>query len=116
MVIHDDMLDGALVRRGRPCWHTRKDVGVFAVSDYILLIHCGYFILKHFSKDLPAYPRLFESISDGVFSTHMGQTMNFVGMGLVEDFNLPLYRTAQIRIVSDFLFYTPLSMLFALVG
>lgn len=30
MVIHDDMLDGALVRRGRPCWHTLEDVGVYA--------------------------------------------------------------------------------------
>lgn len=116
MVIHDDMLDGALVRRGRPCWHTRKDVGVFAVSDYILLIHCGYYILQHFSNDLPAYPRLFESIANGVFSTHMGQTMDFVGMGNVTDFNLPLCRRSQICIVSDFLFYTPLAMMFALVG
>lgn len=116
MVVHDDMLDGALVRRGRPCWHTLKDVGVYAVNDYILLIHCGYFILKKCSNDLPAYPRLFESIADGVFSTHMGQTMDCVGMGNVRNFNLPLARRAQICIVSDFLFYTPLSMLFALVG
>lgn len=116
MVVHDDMLDGALVRRGRPCWHTLEDVGVFAVNDYILLIHCGYYILKNHSKDLPAYPRLFESICAGVFSTHMGQTMDFVGMGNVEEFHVPLARRAQICIVSDFLFYTPLSMLFALVG
>lgn len=116
MVIHDDMIDGGLVRRGRPCWHTREDVGVFAVSDYILLIHCGYYILQHFSNDLPAYPRLFESIANGVLSTHIGQTMDFVGMGNVKDFNLTLCRRSQICIVSDFLFYTPLAMLFALVG
>lgn len=116
MVVHDDMLDGALVRRGRPCWHTLKDVGVFAVSDFILLIHCGYYILQQFSRDLSAYPRLFESIANGVFSTHMGQTMDFVGMGNVNDFSLPLCRKAQTCIVADFLFYTPLSMLFALVG
>lgn len=116
MVMHDDMLDGALVRRGRPCWHTLEDVGVYAMNDYILLIHCGYLILKNHSRDLPAYPRLFESICHGVFSTHQGQIMDFVGMGHVKDFNLKLARHAQINIVSDFLFYTPLSMLYALVG
>lgn len=116
MVIHDDMLDGALIRRGVPCWHTLSDVGRFAVNDYILLIHSGYFILKNHCKDMACYPRLFEAISDGVFSTHMGQTMDFVGMGNVTDFNLKTCRTAQIAIVADFLFYTPISMLMAISG
>lgn len=116
MVIHDDMLDGALIRRGVPCWHLLPNVGSYAVNDYILIIHCGYLILKNHCKDMVSYSRLFEAISEGVFSTHMGQTMDFVMTGQVEDFNLEVLRKAQISIVSDFLFYTPLSMLMAIVG
>lgn len=116
MVIHDDMLDGGLIRRGVPCWHTLEDVGIYAVNDYILLIHSGYFILQNHCRDHPAYVRLFEYLSEGVFSTHMGQIMNFVDMGTVADFTVERCRTAQLATTSDFLFYTPLSMLMALVG
>lgn len=110
------MLDGGVVRRGRPCWHTLKDVGNFAVSDYILIIHSGYFILKNHCKDLPCYPRLFEYIIEGAFSTHMGQTMDFVGLGNVTDYSVEMCRKAQTVITSHFLFYTPMSMLMALTG
>lgn len=110
------MVDGGTVRRGRPCWHTLKDVGNFAVSDYILIIHSGYFILKNHSKDLDCYSCLFEYINEGVFSTHMGQAMDFVGLGDVTDFSLEICRKAQIVITSNFLFYTPMSMLMALTG
>lgn len=116
MVIHDDMVDGGTVRRGRPCWHTLKEVGNFAVNDYLLIIHSGYFILKNHSSDFSCYPRLFEYITEGVFSTHMGQTMDFIGLGKVTDYSVEIHRKAQIVIVSDFLFYTPISMLMALTG
>lgn len=116
VVIHDDMVDGGFVRRKRPCWHTLDDIGMFAVSDYILINHSGYFVLKNHAGNLPCYSRLFEYIAEGVFSTHMGQAMDFVGLGTVFDYSLEIMRKAQIAITANFLFYTPMSMLMALTG
>ncbi|XP_055311332.1 farnesyl pyrophosphate synthase-like [Sitodiplosis mosellana] len=116
IVIHDDIIDGGVVRRGRRCWHTLEDIGNFAVSDYILIIHSGYFILKNHCSDLACYSELFEYIVEGVFSTHMGQAMDFIGLGKVSDYSLEIVYPAQVVITSNFLFYTPMSMLMSLTG
>lgn len=116
VVIHDDIVDGGFIRRKRPCWHTLEDVGMFAVSDYMLINHSGYFLLKNQAKELPCYSQLFEYITEGVFSTHMGQAMDFVGLGTVTDYSLEVMRKAQIVITANFLFYTPMSTLMALTG
>lgn len=31
-LIVDDIMDGSETRRGKPCWHTLKDVGLNAVN------------------------------------------------------------------------------------
>lgn len=115
MVVHDDMIDGAVIRRNAPCWHTLEDIGPFAVVDYIQVIHSAYYILKSHCRHLPAYPRLFESICQGVHLTMIGQTMDHHSPS-VADFSTEFMRKASHYIVSDFLFYTPLSMVMALAG
>ncbi|XP_031630491.1 farnesyl pyrophosphate synthase-like [Contarinia nasturtii] len=119
VVIHDDMIDGGLVRRNSRCWHTLDDVGMHAVSDYILVLHSGYFLLKNHCKDLACYSRLFEYISEGVFFTHMGQTMNkFIRFDAMADVDNSLKNMRQVHLTKTghFLFYTPMSMLMALTG
>src|SRR5690348_5056586 len=36
-IIADDMMDGSLVRRGRPCWYRQPQIGMSAVNDVLLL-------------------------------------------------------------------------------
>lgn len=114
MVIHDDMIDGGLIRRKRPCWHTLDDVGLHAVNDYIMIIHIAYFLLKNHCQNLPCYSRLFEYISEGVFFTHIGQTLE--KFNTIENCSFETMRKAHLAKTSHFLFYTPISILMALTG
>lgn len=115
-VIHDDMIDGAWVRRGVPCWHRLPEVGLFAASDYLLISHFGFLILANHCRDLPCYKELFEYIWEGVIATHTGQAMDHVSLSSVLDFSTEKSRLIQVGCTARFLFYTPLSMLHSLVG
>ncbi|PZC83815.1 hypothetical protein B5X24_HaOG206972 [Helicoverpa armigera] len=39
-LIADDVIDGATVRRGKPCWHLRPNVGISAIKDFVLVQQC----------------------------------------------------------------------------
>lgn len=66
-LIHDDIMDQSLTRRGQPCWYKKEGVGLIAINDGILLNSCIYSLLReNFSKE-PAYLQimhLFHEITD----------------------------------------------------
>lgn len=110
------MIDHAWVRRGVPCWHRLPEVGLFAASDHLLITHFGFLILANHCRDLPCYTELFEHIWEGVIATHTGQAVDHVSLNSVLDFTTEKSRLIQVGCTARFLFYTPLSMLYSLVG
>lgn len=93
------MIDHAWVRRGVPCWHRLPEVGLFAASDHLLITHFGFLILANHCRDLPC-----------------GQAVDHVSLNSVLDFTTEKSRLIQVGCTARFLFYTPLSMLYSLVG
>lgn len=47
-IVHDDIMDGSLKRRGKLCWYRQRDIGFDAINDGLYLQSAGYTILRHF--------------------------------------------------------------------
>ena len=58
-LILDDIEDRSLVRRGKACWYRRrKDVGLMAINDGLMLEHSVYYLIEKYFKKKECYPTL----------------------------------------------------------
>ncbi len=55
LLVSEDIIDSAEMRRGQPSWHKKEDVGLSAVNDVLLFESCVYSILHKYFKDKPYY-------------------------------------------------------------
>lgn len=66
-LVADDVMDHSEMRRGKPCWYKREDVGLDALNDAILLEAGIYKLLhKHFREE-SYYVDLLELFHDVIF-------------------------------------------------
>lgn len=66
-LILDDIMDGSVTRRGRPCWYLYEDLGTAAINDGELLEHGLYQLLSRYFRDKPYYTRVLELFHDVSF-------------------------------------------------
>lgn len=59
-LIHDDIMDGSITRRGQPCWYRLDNVNLVAINDANYLQSLNFEILKHFFGNSKAYVELVE--------------------------------------------------------
>lgn len=64
MLVLDDLMDKAELRRGRPCWYLVNDNGSIAINDGILLENGLYVILKKYFHNQPYYLQVLEMFRD----------------------------------------------------
>lgn len=64
MLVLDDLMDGAEIRRGRDCWYRFNNNGNIAINDGILLENGLYVILKKYFRDKPYYVQVLELFHD----------------------------------------------------
>ncbi|XP_053212373.1 uncharacterized protein LOC128395909 isoform X2 [Panonychus citri] len=77
-LIHDDIMDQSLTRRGQPCWYKKEDVGLIAINDGILLNSCIYKLLKeNFSKE-PTYSQILDLFHEITDLTIKGQCLDML--------------------------------------
>ncbi|CAD5120962.1 DgyrCDS9508 [Dimorphilus gyrociliatus] len=49
-LVHDDIMDNSVTRRGKTCWYKQEDVGLVAVNDGLYLQSAVYTILRQFCR------------------------------------------------------------------
>ena len=63
-LVLDDIIDGSVTRRGRPCWYLYENLGTAAINDGILLEQGLYQLLSRYFCDKPYYTRVLELFHD----------------------------------------------------
>ncbi|KAJ5936067.1 farnesyl-pyrophosphate synthetase [Penicillium verhagenii] len=72
-LVHDDIMDHSITRRGQKCWYQQPKVGLMAVNDAVLLESSVYAVLKSQFRDHPAYIEMVETFQEAAFNTQLGQ-------------------------------------------
>ncbi|KAH9375773.1 hypothetical protein HPB48_023012 [Haemaphysalis longicornis] len=76
MLVVDDIMDNSPMRRGRPCWHTRPDVGLRAVNDALFMDKAVGWVLRQRLKSMPCYLALLELFHEADLHTILGQELD----------------------------------------
>lgn len=63
-LIHDDIMDNSITRRGRPCWYRLDNVGLIAINDANYFQNLNFKVLKHFFGASDCYMELVEIFLD----------------------------------------------------
>ncbi|XP_074602230.1 farnesyl pyrophosphate synthase [Brevipalpus obovatus] len=77
-LVHDDIMDQSLTRRGQPCWYKKNDVGLIAISDGILLNCCLYTLLREYLSQEPTYLRMLQLFNEITDFTAKGQCLDML--------------------------------------
>jgi len=77
-LIQDDIMDGSLTRRGKPCWYRRENVGMIAINDAMVIEMMIYKVLKKYFRDHKAYADFVELFHETTFQTELGQLMDLL--------------------------------------
>jgi len=76
LLVLDDVMDSSPMRRGRPAWHTRTDVGIVAVNDGLFLENCVFILLEKHFNNLRSYTPLNSLFRMILFKTIFGQSLD----------------------------------------
>uniref|UniRef100_A0A1B0CYT9 Farnesyl pyrophosphate synthase n=1 Tax=Phlebotomus papatasi TaxID=29031 RepID=A0A1B0CYT9_PHLPP len=76
LLIDDDIMDGSITRRGKPCWYKLEDVQLTAINDGLLIEESVYYILKKHFSHLQCYARLMEHFREMTFIGGVGQYLD----------------------------------------
>uniref|UniRef100_A0A1B0CDU1 Farnesyl pyrophosphate synthase n=1 Tax=Lutzomyia longipalpis TaxID=7200 RepID=A0A1B0CDU1_LUTLO len=110
----DDIMDGSLYRRGKPCWY--KKVGLTALNDANMLENAAYQLLKDHFSHLSCYIKLMELFQRSSFIVAVGQEMD--AKATYQDvltFTMEQYRGIALNKASDSI-YLPMEMAAYLAG
>ena len=76
LLMADDIMDGSVTRRGKPCWYKLPEIGMMAVNDVISLQTAVYELLTRFAKWHPEYQTLVDLLTACFRLTVMGQSLD----------------------------------------
>lgn len=77
-LVLDDIMDNSAMRRGRPSWHTRPDVGLRAINDALFLEKSVGWVLRQRLGSMPCYLALLELFHEVDLRTVLGQELDMV--------------------------------------
>ena len=95
-------MDHSLDRWGKPCWHTREDVGLTALNDCVGISHFCYILLKRYFSDDSYYLPLVHEFWSYCFKLSLGFMGEFESSrdfkkGLLERYNMNWFRVHTMR-------------------
>lgn len=77
-LVSDDIMDGSITRRDKPCWYRQDGVGMIAINDAFLLESSIYVLLKKYFRSHPCYVELLELFHETSFQTEIGQLCDLI--------------------------------------
>jgi len=110
-------MDGSQIRRNKPCWHLRENIGKSAINDAFLLYGFIYQTLQKYFKKKPYHPDLVKLFNDIFFKTALGQcedTKN--SMEIHSSFSMSVYSKIVKYKTSYYTFYLPVTCAMIMVS
>ena len=125
-LVADDIMDGSITRRGKPCWHRQSGIGLSAFNDSIILESLVYSIVKKYFRSKPYYLNLLENLLEVSKFTSYGQsldTLSAQNFSLVrgrddslENFDMARYTAIVKYKTSYYSFYLPVTLAMTMAG
>lgn len=113
-LVSDDMMDGSITRRGKPCWYRQDGVGMIAINDAFMLEMSIYILLKKFFRSHPAYIDIFELFQETTFQTELGQLCDLLTAPEdkvnLDNFSMTKYQFIVIYKTAYYSFYLPVAL------
>lgn len=113
-LVSDDMMDGSITRRGKPCWYRQEGVGMIAINDAFLLESAIYTLLKKHFRSHPAYLDLIELLHETTYQTEIGQLTDLLTAPEdkvnLDNFSMEKYRFIVIYKTAYYSFYLPVAL------
>ncbi|KAI1103281.1 terpenoid synthase [Jackrogersella minutella] len=113
-LVSDDIMDGSITRRGKPCWYRHEGVGNIAINDAFLLESAIYTLLKKHFKTHPAYVDMLELFHETSLQTELGQLCDLItapeDIVNLDNFSLEKYTFIVIYKTAYYSFYLPVAL------
>ena len=113
-LVSDDIMDGSITRRGKPCWYLQESVGMTAINDAFLLEAAIYTLLKKFFRSHPAYVDLIELFHETAYQTELGQLCDLLTAPEekvnLDNFSMEKYQFIVIYKTAYYSFYLPVAL------
>jgi len=78
LLMADDMMDGSVTRRGRPCYYKLEDVGALNTNDFLMIEMFVFKLVKrHFGQEA-VYPWIVDLFLETTFQTECGQLLDSI--------------------------------------
>jgi len=120
-LVLDDIIDGSVRRRGRPCWYLYENLGTAAINDGQLLEQGLYQLLGRYFRDKPYYARVLELFHDVSLKTIMGVSLelhatNFGKKPVFEKFTMDRYNSIVKYKTAYYSFILPVALSMYMAG
>ncbi|KAK7749450.1 hypothetical protein SLS53_000023 [Cytospora paraplurivora] len=113
-LVSDDIMDGSITRRGKPCWYRTEGVGMVAINDAFMLEAAIYTLLKKYFRSHPAYVDLIELFHEVTYQTELGQLTDLLTAPEdkvnLDNFSMEKYRFIVIYKTAYYSFYLPVAL------
>jgi len=111
-LVSDDVMDGSVTRRGKPCWYKLPEVGLDAVNDALILESFLFWLIEQ-NFDGKQYVALMKLFHDVSLKTQMGQMLDTMSEkakgkpGIFETFTMKYYTRIITYKTAFYSFYLP---------
>ncbi|EGS21018.1 putative farnesyl pyrophosphate protein [Thermochaetoides thermophila DSM 1495] len=113
-LVSDDIMDGSITRRGKPCWYRHEGVGMIAINDAFMLESAIYTLLRKYFRDHPCYVDMIELFHEVTFQTEIGQLCDLLTAPEdkvdLDNFSMDKYRFIVIYKTAYYSFYLPVAL------
>lgn len=116
LLVMDDIMDNASMRRGRPCWYRRDNIGLSAINDGILLEQGIYQLLRRHFSSHPSYINLLHLFHDVSLKTSMGQHLDLSTCSDLSKFTMDRYEAIVKYKTAFYSFQLPVALAMHLAG
>lgn len=122
-LVADDIMDGSITRRGKPCWYKCSDVQMDAVNDTLILESFMYYLINTFFGTHPEYTKIMQLFQYSSLETQLGQMLDLLGqpqgrkgLEILNNFNLDLHTRIVTYKTAIYSFYLPIACALYLTG
>ncbi|XP_055693909.1 farnesyl pyrophosphate synthase-like [Lutzomyia longipalpis] len=113
----DDIMDGSITRRGKPCWYKLEDIGLGGINDGMMLEATLYQVLMENFSHLKCYTKLMELFQEVVFISILGEHLDLRSAKQdVLSFTMDLYNMLNINKTAWYTYYLPVACAMYLAG